>query len=296
MRARYLREGALWPLRALPTCTARSLGRRLLADIDRSGGSFKSNDALYYKAHLIFDVVDELARMSTIVDHVKQVLESEDILLWDASIPIKPPSGKGDQGLNFPLHQDATYWGIGPTDSIATCWVALSDASRQHGCMHAVLGSHLHGQLPHESNPSDASMLRRGQRALLHTSADDPMGPSGATANAEGGGAAAAHMELLPGELSIHHPYVLHGSGVNRGSSDRIGVVLNYLTPSARPLDGSTGSATLIAGRSCAPHWRLTSHRPTGRDCLDPRSLCAHQDALSVHRGDLLARSTGVEK
>ena len=101
LRSRFLRDGALWPVDVLSTGAAQALGRRLLADARRSGGgAFKANDHLYYKAHLIFDAVDELARMPSIVETVRRLLQSDNILLWDASVPIKPPGGP-----MVPLHQ-----------------------------------------------------------------------------------------------------------------------------------------------------------------------------------------------
>jgi hypothetical protein len=103
LRTRFLRDGALWPVDVLSTGAARALGRRLLSDARRSGGgAFKANDHLYYKAHLIFDAVDELARLPSIVETVRGLLQSDDVLLWDASVPIKPPGGP-----MFPLHQGA---------------------------------------------------------------------------------------------------------------------------------------------------------------------------------------------
>ena len=103
LRTRFLRDGALWPVDVLSTGAARALGRRLLSDARRSGGgAFKANDHLYYKAHLIFDAVDELARLPLIVETVRSLLQSDEVLLWDASVPIKPPGGP-----MFPLHQGA---------------------------------------------------------------------------------------------------------------------------------------------------------------------------------------------
>lgn len=267
LRSRFLRDGALWPVDVLSTGAAQALGRRLLADARRSGGgAFKANDHLYYKAHLIFDAVDELARMPSIVETARSLLQSDDLLLWDASVPIKPPGGP-----MFPLHQDATYWGLEPPDGALTCWVALSEATAQHGCMTVVRGSHAQGQLPHHLSPSDSSMLRRGQQV----------------AAAEG--EAAEDVALSPGQMSVHHPLLVHGSGANVTQEDRIGVVLNYLAPQTRPAGGATGSATLIAGACDVGHWRLTAHRP-GPDCTAETSERAHREALATHRGELLAR------
>ena len=137
--------------------------------------------------------------------------------------------------------------------------------------MTVVRGSHAQGQLPHHLSPSDSSMLRRGQQV----------------AAAEG--EAAEDVALSPGQMSVHHPLLVHGSGANVTQEDRIGVVLNYLAPQTRPAGGATGSATLIAGACDVGHWRLTAHRP-GPDCTAEASERAHREALATHRGELLAR------
>ena len=90
---------------------ASALREQLLAET--SGvlqAGFLGSDLLYYKAHLIFSVVDTLARHPAVVSAVQRALGSEDVLLWDASIPLKPPTSS-DAGADenastfFPWHQ-----------------------------------------------------------------------------------------------------------------------------------------------------------------------------------------------
>jgi len=272
LSSRWSRDGAVWPLRVLAAPEAFSLGERLLDQIGEK--SFKDNELMYYKSHLVFSVVNELARNPGILAHVSTILASEDLLLWDSSVPIKPPAAPAAEsggGGFFPWHQDATNWGLEPVDGVVTCWVALSTSSKLHGCLRVVPGSHKQGQLSHGSNPTPSAMVRRGQ-------------------NVEGiDEATAQHAELQAGEMSMHHSRVLHASAANHSSEHRIGVVLNFVRPSTRPHTG-LGSATLVAGSCDAPHWLLSNHQPKpSQTSPDAASLQAHSEALSTHRGELRA-------
>ena len=111
LRATLLEDGAVWPVPVLSKREASALREQLLAET--SGVlqvGFLGSDLLYYKAHLIFSVVDTLARHPAVVSAVQRALGSEDVLLWDASIPLKPPtSSDADADANastfFPWHQ-----------------------------------------------------------------------------------------------------------------------------------------------------------------------------------------------
>ena len=272
---RLQRDGAVWPLPVLSAHDARAM--RLRLGVELSGAKdFKRSDLLYYKSHLVFGVVDELARHPAIVAAAQDALGSRDLLLWDSSVPLKPAAAAGAAAAaqHFPWHQDATYWGLEPAGGAVSCWVALSDASRAHGCMRVIRGSHAAGQRAHALRPADpGSMLRRGQRV---DGVDD---------------AAAEAMALRAGEMSLHHPWALHCSGPNTTREDRVGVVLVYASPSTAPHNGR-GSATLIAGRCDAAHWALSSRRPAARGAgsvADAAALEAHAQALALHRGELQA-------
>ena len=111
LRTPLLHDGAVWPVPVLSKREASALREQLLAET--SGvlqAGFLGSDLLYYKAHLIFSVVDTLARHPAVVSAVQRALGSEDVLLWDASIPLKPPTSS-DAGADenastfFPWHQ-----------------------------------------------------------------------------------------------------------------------------------------------------------------------------------------------
>ena len=283
IRERLLRDGAVWPVPVLSASEASTLRTDLVTAISGRGG-FANSDLLYYKAHLMFSAVDALARHPTIIHAAQSALATDDLLLWDSSVPLKPPTcdaSDADGGGHFPWHQDATYWGLEPVNGALSCWVALSDASEAHGCMRVVRGSHAGGQRDHALRPGeDGSMLRRGQQVV---GVDD---------------AGAEAMALRAGEMSLHHPLALHCSGPNTTREARVGVVLVFVPPSTVP-HGGRGSATLVAGRCDASHWALSpaSWRPAtdlgAAAADDPEALAVHAEALALHRGELQATLKG---
>ena len=263
----------MWPVAVLSASQAETARSRLYEETSALGHrDFRQSDFLYYKAHLVSNTIFSLACHPAVVGAAKEALGSDDLLLWDSSVPIKPPAA--DKAAVFPWHQDATYWGLEPEDGAVSCWVALSNCSAQHGCMRMLPGSHIAGQQAHSIAPGTdgrGSMLRRGQQV-------DCVDESTAVSTA-----------LTAGQMSVHHPLTLHCSGPNTTTEDRVGVVLVFTRPSTRPTNGA-GSATLIAGQCDANHWTLSSFRPTSDlGVRDERARRAHAEALAIHRGDLQA-------
>ena len=280
LRALFLEDGAVWPLDVLQPQEAATLRETLaleMSGIDSSNSNtdFATNDLLYYKSHFIFTAVNKLARHPTIMNFAKKALGTEDLLLWDSSIPLKPPSSSNTPAGIFPWHQDMTYWGLEPIDGAVSCWVALGDASEEHGCMKIIRGSHKNGQHDHSLLPEEeGSMLRRGQQVI---GVDEK---------------AAEPMALNAGQMSMHHPGVLHCSSANTMLEERVGVVLVYVSPSTVP-NNQIGSATLVDGQCEQDCWTLSDWQPVDGVGVgaskDERALDAHAKALGVHRGELQA-------
>jgi ectoine hydroxylase-related dioxygenase (phytanoyl-CoA dioxygenase family) len=61
------------------------------------------------------------------------------VRVWEDQMIYKPPF---DGTAAVAWHQDYTYWTqVGPPE-LATCWIALDDATVANGCMHVIPGSH----------------------------------------------------------------------------------------------------------------------------------------------------------
>jgi len=66
-------------------------------------------------------------------------------LYWDQAVYKKPGTE-----APFPWHQDNGYTYLEPQQYL-TCWVALTDATRENGCPWVIPGGHRRGTLAHET-------------------------------------------------------------------------------------------------------------------------------------------------
>ena len=59
-------------------------------------------------------------------------------------------------------HQDAAYYGLDPQEEV-TCWLGLTDADIENGCMQVMPGSHRGADAVHEETYDPNNLLGRGQ-------------------------------------------------------------------------------------------------------------------------------------
>jgi phytanoyl-CoA hydroxylase len=100
-------------------------------------------------------------------------------------------------------HQDHTYTGYLEPARAVSVRLALTDCHRDNGCLEVIDGSHAWG-------------LLGDVRALTETHVADALGPEAARWRDR-----VVRIELLPGDLSIHHCLTLHGSGENHSAGAR---------------------------------------------------------------------------
>ncbi|HKY93866.1 MAG TPA: phytanoyl-CoA dioxygenase family protein [Kiloniellales bacterium] len=202
------------------------------------------------KTHLALRWADELIRHPRILDAVEQIL-GPDILCWSSEFFIKDA-----QDRKFvSWHQDSTYWGLEPPE-VLTAWVALTDSMSANGAMRVIPGSHRIDQVPHRDTFAGDNLLSRGQEVALE------MDESRAIA-----------LELQPGEMSLHHVRLIHGSEPNPSQRRRVGFAIRYLPTHVRQVVGQRDSAMLVRGIDRFGHF-LLEQRPLAD--LDPEALAYH--------------------
>ena len=157
--------------------------------------------------HLSFAFLDALAHNKIIVDAIEDLI-GPDISLWASVMFIKEPSSK--QYVSW--HQDATYMGLDSLD-FPTPWIALSPSNIETGCMTMIAGSHKTKIQNHEDTFAENNILTRGQ---VIQDVDESK---------------AVDLILQPGEMSIHHGAVIHGSQPNNSNQRRIGFSLQSYMP-----------------------------------------------------------------
>ena len=194
--------------------------------------------ALGTNCHLLFPWLHELTHLSEILDEVEKVIGA-DILLWSASLFIKDPGSKSFVSW----HQDSTYWGLKPLE-IVTAWLAFTPSKTSNGCMRVIPGSHLRGQSEHKDTFDDDNLLSRGQKIEIDISNEKVV-----------------DLLLEPGEMSLHHVRIFHGSNRNVSNSVRIGFAMRYI-PTYTSQKGGRTFAELVRGED-SYHNFDTPRRPT---------------------------------
>lgn len=209
----YHDEGFIAPVRVISENEALSIKNQLEqveADFpDEINAQSRNN------LHLSFAFLDALAHNTIIVDAMEDLI-GPDIALWASVMFIKEPSSK--QYVSW--HQDATYMGLDSID-FPTPWIALSPSNRDTGCMTMISGSH-HSEIQiHKDTFAENNILTRGQ---VIPEVDKSK---------------AIDLILEPGEMSIHHGAIIHGSQPNNSDQRRIGFSLqSYVSPSIKQVVG----------------------------------------------------------
>ncbi len=218
------------------------------------------------KPHLLFTWLNDLIRHPTLLDAVEDVL-GPDLLCWGSSFFIKNPHDPGFVSW----HQDSTYWGLDPAD-VMTAWVALSDSTTENGAMRVVPASHMLDQIAHRDTFRKENLLSRGQEVMVDV--DERQ---------------AVTLELMAGEMSLHHVRLIHGSDPNPSSERRIGFAIRYIPTYVRQVAGSHDSATLVRGTDRHGNFAL-EQRPDA-DMSD--AALAHHAAITGNHTAILMRETG---
>lgn len=103
----------------------------------------------YVRKFMKFADADErlraLAYDPRVLDVVKQIIGSDDIMLFQEMALLKPPGG----GREKPWHQDNAFFRITPGTPIVGVWIALDEATIDNGCMHVLPGTHREGPVIH---------------------------------------------------------------------------------------------------------------------------------------------------
>jgi Phytanoyl-CoA dioxygenase (PhyH) len=260
--AAYRRDGFHFPVPILSPAEAAGLRARLEAVEAAQGGPLKA--AMRHKPHLIFPWLNELVRHPRILDAVEAIL-GPDLLCWSSTFFIKEAADRGFVSW----HQDATYWGLSAPD-VTTVWLALTPANEANGCMKFVAGSQSR-QVAHRDTFDPDNLLTRGQE--LEVTVDE---------------AEAVLVELAPGEASLHHVMLFHGSAPNRSPDRRIGFAIRYIPTHLRQIAGERDSATLVRGSDRFGHF---DPEPVPAADLAPEALALHA-AIMERQQRVLYRGT----
>ena len=196
----YKNKGYISPVNALSSIEAKEI-RDEIEKIEKNWPKALEGINRNY-VHLISPVFNKVCLNKNILDAVESII-GKNILICGTTLFIKNPKEKGF--VSF--HQDAKYIGLEPHNWV-TVWVAITDANEKNGCMRMLSGSHKENLRHHEQKFDENNLLTRGQ-TIKNVSLDKT-----------------EPVILKAGQMSLHHPKIVHGSGLNYSDDRRIGFVI----------------------------------------------------------------------
>ncbi len=219
----------------------------------------EADPILRSKPHLVFPDLYDLAIDPCITNPVSSIL-GPNLLVWGTSFFSK----NGSDPSFVSWHQDANYWGLEP-HHVLTAWIALTPSKRENGCMRLVPGSHSIGSLVHRDTFNKNNLLTRGQEITVTVDESQVV-----------------DIELEPGEMSLHHVGLVHGSDPNTSPKDRIGFAIRYIATNVKQISGRT-TATLARGVDEFSHFDL-----------EPRPMREYDDSCRNFRNHALEKQQQI--
>jgi len=230
----YADNGYYFPVRAISAEQAQEYRRKLELAEAKVADDSALQKLMRSQPTAVLDFADEIARLPSIVNPVTEIL-GNDVLLWNATFFIK--EAKSPSYISW--HQDLKYWGLEDSHEV-TAWLALTDVTTATGCMKFVAGSQKLDMVEHIDTYNDNNLLSRGQEIAVDVEEDQ-----------------AVQVELMPGEMSLHHGKLFHGSSPNETSDRRIGLALRYISTDMSQSSGLKPYAKLVSGVDKYGHFQL---------------------------------------
>jgi non-heme Fe2+,alpha-ketoglutarate-dependent halogenase len=228
---RYAHEGYLSPIDVFGEQDVSSFNQNLQRFRQRLDLNGKIGGRYNQKPHLLLPWANQIVRHPRILDAVEQIL-GPNIFCWASQFFAKDP---GDNAY-VSWHQDGNYWGLSSVD-VVTAWVALTPSTIESGCMNVVPGSQVR-RVEHIDTYSDNNLLSRGQEIAVTVSPEE-----------------VRPIVLQPGQMSLHHVMIFHGSEPNRADHPRVGFAIRYVPTHVRQTAGDKDSAMLVRGVDTYHHF-----------------------------------------
>jgi non-haem Fe2+, alpha-ketoglutarate-dependent halogenase len=205
----YEQDGVVFPMQVLSGDEVAH-ARKALEALKTALGT-QADSKRFRNLHFFHPWAMQMTMHSRILDAVEDVI-GPNILVHGTGLFWKLPRDPG----YVPWHQDG--YNANLSEQYVTAWIALSDSSIDNGCLRVVRGSHRHGISAHE----------------LTAVSPDNIGTGGLEIAREVEEGEATDVILAPGEMSLHHVAMIHGSNANTSDRPRIGYAVRYVPPSTR--------------------------------------------------------------
>ena len=246
----YTENGFFSPVNAFSEAEAEELRKDYETAEEELRGDTERLSLLKAYPNRLLPSFDTATRNKTLVEAAKEIL-GENILVWSAALFIKEASST----KIVSWHQDLTYWQLNDIREV-TCWLAISSARKQAGCMKFIPGSHKNRIVPHNDTFDENNLLTRGQEISVEVNENE-----------------AVYAELDPGQASFHHGLLFHSSGPNTTDDRRIGSAIRYISASMKQETGDCPLVTQVSGNTDYGNFKILPP-PKGRLLEEEFELC----------------------
>lgn len=185
--------------------------------------------------HLYFRWAWDLSTHPRVLDCMEQLI-GPNIMLKSTRLFYK--FGESDSFVGW--HQDGLTEQLKEA-CVPAIWLGLTPATAENGCLRVVPRSHRLGLVPHNDFPDPDNLTTQG--ATAQVSIDQPH-----------------DVVMRAGEMSLHHPLMLHASSPNRSAEARIGFSATYSTPALR---SSRTAIAWVRGEGPRDRFRIVGPPPS---------------------------------
>jgi len=225
VREKFRAEGFIFPHQFLNVEETKFYQSKYLEYVKKYGT--KGNDGIrrirgnrIFRVHLVAAWAAQLVRHPALISLVKQILDTENILIWSSDITCKPRQST----QCFGWHQDEAYALLGPHEKLVTAWIALTDSTSSNGCVKFIKGSNRLGKLDHKSQQRTPT-----ENLVLGQVVADQQIIQDLQSNI-------VDCELKAGEASLHAWRTIHSSEPNQSHQDRVGLAVRYMCADVQPV------------------------------------------------------------
>ena len=267
-RLQYREKGYYYPIRVFEPSAVEKLRARFLDYLAHNRQSLiglppRDQYFVLSQTQFLLRWIYRIVSHPKVLDAVESVL-GPNIIVWSTQWFPKMPGDK----TYVSWHQDATYWGLHPPH-VTTGWIALSESCVENGCMRVVPGTHKGPPLRQVETYAQDNVLSRGQEISVEV--DESR---------------AVNMALQPGEMSLHHIGIIHGSNPNRSDKPRIGIAVRYITPEVVQDGAARQMVLLVRGIDDFGHFELVE--PPHDDVISDQDIAVHREALRRLRTNIM--------
>src|SRR5215471_856697 len=254
-------------IHSIPILTAAEIAY-YRAEAEKTCREIGPNVTRLDNVHFFFRWAWDLSTHRRLLNSLQQIL-GPNIVLKSTRIFYKHPQSDSYVGW----HQDGITERLNDGRAPAV-WLGLTRATVANGCLRVVPKSHRLGLLEHIARPIQDNLDEQSHRYKRLRSRSRETEMSGKVTMLPAEAPVAFDLVMRPGEMSIHHPGILHGSNANRSTEPRIGLSASYSSPEL--FDGAKAVWACGEGRGDACNFECIDRPP---DLPFEKAIAAYRDS-----------------